>query len=154
MALLNDREAQEWIERANTAEAEVKRLRECIDKCRKSAELEASPDGPSGDVTNLLHRGDLALRDYGDLADGIEAREDELVHLQRIVDSVQSKTALDVVTDKMAAEDEAKRLRHVMAAALERTQVDDCGEATMILEAEIKLDGSPADKDNNDADTG
>jgi hypothetical protein len=42
------------------------------------------------------------------------------------------------------AEAEAGRLRRVMAAALERTQVDDCGEATAILEAEVNLDGSSA----------
>jgi hypothetical protein len=78
----------------------------------------------------------------------------DLVRKQRIIDGVQSKTALDVVAEKMEAEDELRRLLRVMAAALERTQVDDSGEATMILEAEVKLDGSPADKDSNHADTG
>lgn len=39
------------------------------------------------------------------------------------------------------------RLLHAAAAALERTQVDDPGEATMILEKVVRLDGSyvPAD---------
>jgi DNA helicase IV len=35
----------------------------------------------------------------------------ELIRLQRVVDSVKSKTALDVVAEKMAAEDEAAKLR-------------------------------------------
>lgn len=39
---------------------EIGRLVSCIDKCRESAGLKPSPDGPTGDVTNLLHRGDLA----------------------------------------------------------------------------------------------
>jgi hypothetical protein len=38
-------------------------------------------------------------------------------------------------------------LRAGMAAALERTQVDDCGEATMILEQYVNLDGTPANKE-------
>lgn len=36
------------------------RLLAVIDQCRESAGLRPSPDGPSGDVTNLLHRGDVA----------------------------------------------------------------------------------------------
>lgn len=38
---------------------------------------------------------------------------------------------------------EIERLRKVMAAALERVEVDDCGEAEAILSAEVALDGSP-----------
>lgn len=46
--------------RIDKQKAEIERLRGVIDKCRESAGLQPSPDGPSGDVTNLLHRGDLA----------------------------------------------------------------------------------------------
>jgi hypothetical protein len=41
------------------------RLLDVIDRCRESAGLQPSPDGPSGDVTNLLHRGDIARREIG-----------------------------------------------------------------------------------------
>lgn len=37
---------------------------------------------------------------------------------------------------------ENNRLLKIMAAALERTQVDDSGEATFILEREVNLDGT------------
>lgn len=72
----------------------------------------------------------------------------EIVRQRRIIEGVQSKTALDVVVEKMQAEDYARRLLLVMAAALERTQVADdpsgaADEATAILEAEVNLDGSP-----------
>lgn len=40
-------------------------------------------------------------------------------------------------------EAEVTRLRSAAARALERTQVDDSGEATMILEQVVNLDGSP-----------
>lgn len=36
------------------------RLYEVIEKCCESAGLQPSPDGPTGDITNLLHRGDVA----------------------------------------------------------------------------------------------
>jgi hypothetical protein len=48
----------------------------------------------------------------------------------------------------IAAKAENERLLHIMAAALERTQVDDSGEATMVLEAEVNLDGTPKEKAN------
>jgi hypothetical protein len=37
-----------------TAEDELARIVKVITNCRETAELQASPDGPSGDVTNLL----------------------------------------------------------------------------------------------------
>lgn len=45
------------------------------------------------------------------------------------------------------AADEVLRLRHVMAAALERVQVEDCAEAEHILSLEVNLDGTPVRPD-------
>lgn len=41
----------------------LRRLRGVIDSCRDAAGLTPSPDGPTGDVRNLLHRGDVAGRE-------------------------------------------------------------------------------------------
>jgi len=47
------------------------------------------------------------------------------------------------MTEKEAMLAEILRLRSVAAAALERTQVDDSGEATMLLAQVVRLDGGP-----------
>lgn len=67
-------------------------------------------------------------------------------------DPVEDLAAMMVRAFK--AEEEVERLRHVMARALERTQVscDTSGaadEATAILEAEVNLDGTKKVKDAN-----
>ena len=51
-----------------------------------------------------------------------------------------------IVAKVQRLEAEIARLRRVMAAALERTQVEDSGEATFILEREVRLDGTARHK--------
>ena len=55
---------------------------------------------------------------------------------------------------RFSAAEEVRRLRRVMAAALERVQVEDCAEAEHILSLEVNLDGTryqPPVIDNPDA---
>lgn len=47
----------------------------------------------------------------------------QLIKLQRIVDSVQSKTALDIVADKMAAEDELARIVKIITNCRETAEL-------------------------------
>jgi len=57
---VQSRTALDIVAEKMAAEDELARVVAVIVKCRETAGLDASPDGPTGDVTNLLHRGDLS----------------------------------------------------------------------------------------------
>ena len=89
--------------------AEVVRLHDTIVNCRQSAGLKASPDGPTGDVTNLLHRGDVTKMKWARLLlerDNVQGRK-VLERMVAYYDEHDGKAAdfgrLFIVTDAMAA---------------------------------------------------
>ena len=133
---LYDNNTRPLMDYADHLEAENKRLRELYENVTGNRERFGWTINHLLECEETLHTTEAEVID----------NHAELVRLRRIVEGVQSKTALDIVVEKMKAEDEVRRLLRVMAAALERTQVDDSGEATMILEAEVNLDGTKVEK--------
>ena len=117
--------------------------------------LEAEVDRLTELIDGLIPRTGNTLRDDAqELTDeflAVEAERDTLIAESKSdAEKIAHYDAMRIQNRKHhiwhgELQAEIKRLRFGIARALERTQVDDPGEATIILEQYVNLDGSPTD---------